>query len=394
VANKAYDQSLGFYRALWKKKVFSDAFPLEAANFYNAHDLFSYASYRYNHDNATHSEMTAADLAMLADLASVQQRYLNGNLGASALTEADVTRTIAGRTLAAKVVAQFELNMASSGSSGKLNLMFGSFEPFVAFFAISRLVDGASRDSFLPLPGPGAAMVFELFSMRGNASAYPSVDDLWVRFLYRNDSLDDTPFVEYPLFGNGNSQSRMKFADFATTMEGISVGGVGQWCRICDTTNLFCSALEGNSGNEAAPVPDGKLGRGKVTSVVAGVIGALVTVAVVGLAALLAVLVGRVKFYREGRDRSSSTFGGFRGAEKMRSDADVTYAGNGAQHERTGSWQLRDARGAAEGPIATPTEAVLRNPNRTNPRFQHSDNDDDDDISVLGHTPVAARESI
>lgn len=392
MANLAYDQSLGFYKALWAK-VFSAAFPLQAASFYNAYELYAYASYKYNHDNETQAKMSAADLSTLADLASTQQRFLNGNLGSSEPTQEDVARTIAGRTLAANVLSRFGLNMASSGSLNKLNLMFGPVEPFVAFFAVSRLINGPSGNAFVPLPGLGAAMAFELFSMRRDSSAYPSIDDLWVRFLYRNDSRDETPFIEYPLFGNGNSQSRMRLADFVAAVEGLGVTGVAQWCNVCDSTNLFCSALEENSSDGTEQSSGMNTGGKQMSGVVAGVIGAVVMAAVLALAALLAVVVGRVRFYRDGRDRRSSACGGFKGPEKMRSDVDVTYTGSGAQHERTGSWQLREGRSAGEGAVAAPAGVVLKTPDpvgfRARPREE-----EDDDTSVAGHEPVSPLESV
>lgn len=401
MVDQIYQRSLAFYRDLWGK-IFSDAFPLNATHFYNAYDLYEYASYKYNHDNKTRAEITETDLARLEVFASTQQRYLNGNPQVPGLAPGDTLRTIAGRMLAAKVLAQLRLNMQSSGSSKKLNLMFGSFEPFVAFFAVSRLANGASADDFEPLPSPGAAMVFELFSTDASSSSYPSTDDLWVRFLYRDNSLAGAPFVEYSLFGYGNSQSRIKFSDFATAMEAVSVASVAQWCNVCDSLSLFCAALaENSSGGTAPPTQAAKQRRRGVSPAVAGVIGALVTTAVLGLAAAAAALAGAVRIYRadRGPQRGATLGGGFKGAEKRASDADVAHARGGARHERTGSWELRaGSTGAGAGAgesvaTTTPAGAVVGAPERA-ASSRAARGDDDDDVSVMGHTPVTPRESV
>ncbi|KAH8907329.1 histidine acid phosphatase [Coniochaeta sp. PMI_546] len=391
-AIKVHDDTLGFYQRLWGT-IFSGAFPLSMANFFYATDLYEYAAYQYNHDNTTHSKMTSSDLAMLAFYAGLQQRDLNGNLSASGAVEGDMIRAISGRTLAAKVLERLKLNMASRGSSNKLNLLFGSFEPMIAFFALSGLVNGPSADNFEPLPNPGAAMVFELFSNGGNGS-YPAVHDLWVRFLYRNSSISGTPFVEYSLFGNGNSQSVMRYSDFASGMQAVSLDGVAAWCNVCASINLFCSGLQSNSGGSSGSTSSGTSSSGsggKIDPAVAGAIGAAVTCGLFGLLLIAAVLLGVVRFSTSGQDRRNGTLGGFKGAEKMASDNDLSYAKGGVRHERTGSWELRDgAKATEEGPETVGAGAVV-NKTRATSRTRSVD---EDDISVMGNTPVEPRQSV
>ncbi|OIW27189.1 phosphoglycerate mutase-like protein, partial [Coniochaeta ligniaria NRRL 30616] len=354
VVVEMHDQTLNFYQRLWDA-IFSSAFPLSMASFYYANDLYEYAAYQYNHDNTTHSKMTSVDLAMLALYAGIQQRDLNGNLSASGAVQGDMIRAISGRTLAAKVLAGLKLNMASRGSSNKLNLMFGSFEPMIAFFALSGLVNGPSADNFEQLPNPGAAMVFELFSNGGNGS-YPAAHDLWVRFLYRSSSIAGTPFVEYSLFGNGNSQAEMRYSDFASGMQAIALDGIAAWCNICGSINLFCSGLSSNSGGSSG-LPSTSYssgaGIGRINPVVAGVIGSAVSSGLAGLLLFALVWLGFVRFSASRRDRRLGTLGGFKGAEKMASDNDLSYAKSGARHERTDSWELRNGAKATEEGRAT-----------------------------------------
>lgn len=390
---QVHDQTLGFYQRLWDA-IFSSAFPLSMANFYYATDLYEYAAYQYNHDNTTHSKMTTVDLAMLAMYAGIQQRDLNGNLSASGAVSGDMIRAISGRTLAAKILERLKLNMASHGSSNKLNLMFGSFDPMIAFFALSGLVEGPSADNFEPLPNPGAAMVFELFSNGGDGT-YPSAADLWVRFLYRNSTIPGTPFVEYSLFGNGNSQSVMRYSDFASGMQAIALDGIAAWCNVCGSINLFCSGLESNSGassgGSSSTGGSSAGGSGKIDPAVAGVIGAAVTCAVVGLLLLAAMLLGFVRFSTSSADRRNSTLGGFKGAEKMASDNDLSYAKSGVRHERTGSWELRNGAKATDEGVSSVDAGAVVNKNIATSRTRSAE---DDDISVMGATPVEPRQSI
>ncbi|KAK3946249.1 histidine phosphatase superfamily [Diplogelasinospora grovesii] len=395
-----YQDTLPFYHALWDR-IFQKQFRMTMANFYNAYLLYDYASFQYNHDNETRALITADNLTTLAQLASSEQRYRNANLSASDVTGGNMIRTIAGRTMAAKVVALFRDNINSAGASGKMNLVFSSFEPFVAFFALASLINGPSGANFVSLPNPGAAMVFELFSIGGNESAYPSVDNLWVRFYYRNGTDSAAPFIQYSLFGNGNANSRLQFTDFVTEINSISVDSVASWCQVCDSVGaaLFCSGLLSNSAGAGDPSAVSGGGNPVVNPVIAGVIGAAVSISVIGLAILAAIVYGGVRFHRAGSPQArNSTLGGFKGAEKMASDTDIAYAKSGVRHERTGSWELHDG-GNGKGVMPTvPVQAHTTAGAAVKARdFASSSTKpiDDDAVSVMsemGQVPVKPRE--
>ncbi len=382
---QVYNRTINFYQTLWGT-FFQGTFPSSMANFFYAYELYDYAQYEYEHNPQVASLLNPSELSLLAALAETQQRDLNGNLTASGKYSGDMVRAISGRMLAAKVVEMFRESISSEGLNNKLNLMFGSFEPFIAFFALSNLVNSASAANFEALPGPGAAMVFELFSVNLNTSTYPDSTDLWVRFLYRPDTNPQTPFTEYPLFGNGNSQSRMRFPDFVNAMDAVAITSVAGWCDICDSINLFCGSLEGSGYYGSSPSGSGSSGSGIVPAV-AGVIGAVVTLAVIGLAAVAAVVLGHIRFYRADRQQRASSLGGFKGAEKMASDTDLAVSKGGGRHERIGSWELRgdpDEAGvvAAVGAVLDKDTAV-----------SGMKNIDDDAISDLGVPPTRPRES-
>ncbi|KAH8899727.1 phosphoglycerate mutase-like protein [Thozetella sp. PMI_491] len=387
-----YQNTLNFYQTLWAK-FFSEnvKFPSTRASFWNAYELWDWAAYQYRHDNATQNYLTAEELAWLGEYASLQQQDMNGNLSASGLVPGDMIRAIAGRTLATRVRDLLLNNIANNGTESKLNLLFSSYEPFIAFFALSRLISGPSGAVFEPLPNPGAAMVFELFSIGNDSSVYPDERDLWVRFLYRNGTDPSVPLVAYSLFGNGVSQMNMQFNQFAADMAGIGIGSIANWCSTCQGVNLFCTGLQSTgSSNPTGGVV--YVQSGQLSPAVSGIIGAALTIFLVGLVLLARRVLA-------GKKAQISSVGGFKGAEKMASDTDIAYAKSGVRHERVGSWELRGGGSTGAGSsskdveegittVAVPVASVTK----TTDDFSRKH--DDDAMSYLGHKPVEPREEV
>lgn len=334
--------------------------PIDILNYGNAWDLYDYALFEYNHNSTifNNSDFTAADLEILYSLASAQQLKFNTPSGGTTI------QAMAGRTLASKVLEQFSHNIDSSGSADKLTLLFGSFEPFLAFFSLSDLATGPSAGSFNSLPLHGSTMTFELFSMHatppanGNLSApFPDISDLQVRFLYRNGTAESDTLIEYALFGNGN-EAEMTWTDFVYGMGEFSLNDLVDWCIECNTASLFCEALEDNQiTNSSSSSSNGKSsGTSGITPVVGGVIGAAVTTALMIILAAALLLFGFRLEQRErnakGGDlgvlkRSGSGNGGFKGAERLESDTDLRLKGGAGatvvRHERVGSWELNES---------------------------------------------------
>ena len=120
---------------------------------------------------------------------------------------------------------------------------------------------------------------------------------------------------------------------------------------------------------------------------------------VVGAFALLAMV-----FWRRKDGKRNSTLRGFKGAEKMASDTDVTYAKSGTRQERIGSWELRgggdDGPTAVTAAAASPAAADVEEgdtsgaaPTKVTSHFG-LERIDDDAMSDVGHKPVEPRESI
>ncbi|KAI1656560.1 phosphoglycerate mutase-like protein [Daldinia decipiens] len=388
VAQNMYNATSFFYERTWEE-VFPNTIPDSMLNFDYAYDLYDYAQYAYDHDKAVRDSLNEDRLAILRDLASKQQFNLNGDLSVSGSQEGDMIRAIGGRTLAAKVVTQLRTHMNSAGSTDKMTLMFGSFEPLLAFFSLADLINVSGM--FSQIPDPGAAIVFELFTTDENVE-YPREDNSWVRFLYRNGSGRDVPLTEYPLFGRGNSETRMTWTDFQTAMDKFAIWELSDWCNVCSSVALFCSALSQSSGSLDEPSSSSngvnQNNNASLSPTVAGVIGALTTLAVLGLAGVTAFVFGGIRIRRrdssEDASRRRSSLGGFKGAEKMASDHDVSVAKNGARHERVGSWELGAPSGI--GNIATPAPVAV--PGSGSFGVSRRNVKDDDEDSLLGASPV------
>lgn len=320
-------------------------------NFDNAYALWEYASYQSIHNTTfqTPSLLSVSDLPTLFNLASEQQwAYLTPQVNST-------VQSVAGATLASKVLQQFEHNIASAGIADKMTLLFGTFEPMLSFFSLSSLSEGPSASRFNSLPMHGSILTFELFSYASSSAIenflvpYPDSSDLYVRFLFRNGTDESEDLVSYPLFHRGNSEADMSWSDFVDGMAEFSLDDVSDWCAACQTATLFCEAI---ADDLQTSTPSSSKSSGGIAPTIAGVIGATVTIAVCLLVGALLMLIGfRVEFVpRKDRKGEAATGaavlgGGFKGREKLASDTDLTLKGGaGIRHERVGSWELNDAK--------------------------------------------------
>jgi hypothetical protein len=187
-------------------------------------------------------------------------------------------------------------NIGSAGKNDKLSVLFGSISPFLSFASLAGL--GDHEDGFRSLPQDASVMIFELFSNVTDSTDMPSIDDLWVRFLFRNGSDIDAPMIAYPLFRRGNTQTDMQWVDFVNEMKGIQVEDVGAWCKMCNSSSVLCDRSS-DDDTISNSHPKG------LTPLIAGVIGYAVAVAVLMISLLAAVLfrVLRLRYNR----RSSLT---------------------------------------------------------------------------------------
>ncbi|KAK8095047.1 Histidine acid phosphatase [Apiospora hydei] len=425
IIRRNHDESRELYGKLSNSSVLAGTEPFQPrrASFDHAYELWDYAAYQYSHNATVRDALGAETLGRLGQLASDQQFDYNGNLSASGLQKGDMIRAIAGRTLAGRVLAQLRSQIAGEYPQ-KLTLMVGSFEPMLAFFAYLTAHPHCGSGT---IPEPGSAMVFELFSVSSssdndnsgndNSSShgdsdsssiskrqqqYPTEDDLWVRFLYRSgtNASSEPSLTEYPLFGRGNSQSSMKWQAFHDAVSDIAVAGLSDWCRLCSAPTLYCMAAEannndgygGSSPSSSWPSTFGGSFRRRMSPTLAGVIGALVTLAAVALAGIAAFVIGGLRVRRRRNERRDAAVqrsnslggGGFKGAEKMASDRDLAVARGGGRHERVGSWEM--------GAPATPPNVARRGEAAFGAMVVREL--DDDGVSILEEEPVKPRETV
>lgn len=352
-----------FYNSL-KANILEGIFIDGSIGYYDAYAIWEYLNYVSLHNVTASQYVTDEVLAQARGLADEWVYNLYGDLSALSLTGQSGIRAIAGSTFANKVIQLFETNIDTEGQYGKMNLLFGSYETMASFASLAQLAS-SSQPQFGGLPDTGSTMVFELFSLYVEQDGiYPDRSNMYVRFLFQNGT--DGELIGYPLFGRPNSEIIMSLDDFETGMESIQTVSIENWCSTCNSYSIFCPAFD-DDGTEDTPSGSGILspsGKHSLSPVVAGVIGAVIALALVGLIlAILVVFVG-VRCFR--RNRRRSELGGFKGAEKLASDQDLTIPKSAAGatvaaveaapprgHERVGSWELHDQAKNEEAQLPT-----------------------------------------
>lgn len=346
-ATQAKTESQAFYDGI-ESNILNDAFPGQNISFDYAYLVFDYLNYEKIHDEKISQKLTEADLAQARDLANRQVRGWNGYSSDGGSASKISIQTIAGQTLAAQIVGLLLNNLQSKGIAGKLNLLFGSFEPIVEFSVLTGLA--MEKRELSEIPDPGSSMVFEMFSKTHDENEDPSSADLYVRFFFRNGTGSSSQLVAYPLFGTSDTLN-LSFGEFMENMQNLSISSTADWCSMCQSDGSFCAAY---SNLEAGG--DGTIAVNRITTnrgmkpVLAGVIGAIVTLAAASIILALFMLFGGVRFHRA-RAQRRSKLGGFKAGQKLASDQDVPdsdqKSGPGTiipakVDDRVNSWELRD----------------------------------------------------
>ena len=222
-------------------------------------------------------------IQQLSGLANVHEFNL-------AYNASDPVRAIAGATLAAQIVQALNTTVTKNGST-PLNVQFGAYNSFQSFFGLANLT--AVSPDFTGIPDYASTITFELFTPAA-PSPFPAADDLYVRFLWHNGttSNDSTP-TPFPLFGQQNTT--LSWSDFANGMNKFAIGNQSQWCAACGNTTGVCagptSTGPASGGASSSPAPE-KGGNG-ISTAVGGVIGAMVTLAVIlGVEGLIMLVAG------------------------------------------------------------------------------------------------------
>lgn len=335
-----------FYHRIQSKISTGDSAPREIS-FDMAYYVFDYINYGYVYDKDIHQNITTTDLAQARDLANQQVRAFNGYSTSQGSETEKSVQTIAGQSLATEIVRLLWSNFESGGVESKLNLLFGSYEPIIAFSVLSGLA--RVKKELADIPNPGSSMVLEMFTdaHRENGD-YPSETDLRIRFLFRNGTDPSADLVLYPLFDHAGA-ANMTFDEFLSDMQNISISSPEDWCTQCDSKLPFCAVSADETGGGTEPLspslsPDHKA----IGPAVAGVIGAIVALAAASILFALLILIGGVRFHRD-RSQRRCGLGRFRAGQKLTSDQNVPASKNedrdaaiGEREDRVNSWELRE----------------------------------------------------
>lgn len=254
-----------------------------ATNTYkNAYTIYDYVHVSEIHNASWPSKSLLTDSVLLQLQSLANQHEFN-----LAYNVSDPIRAIAGSTLAAQIVQNLNATLTSR-SSLKLNVQFGAYASFLSFFGLAQLP--AANVNFTGIVDYASAMVFELVTNATvSSSSYPATADIGVRFFFSNGSAaaSGNGLSAYPLFGQ--SSAVISWSDFTTQMGKIAIGDQATWCSKCGVSDGSCASyttISSSSSGSAGAVSN--TGGSGISTVVAGVIGAMVTLAVVlGLEAIL-----------------------------------------------------------------------------------------------------------
>jgi hypothetical protein len=184
------------------------------------------------------------------------------------------------------------LNTTINGHSKlPFSIQFGAYASFLSFFGLSQLPSASSN--FTGIVNYASSMAFELITNATvSATSYPSTSDISVRFLFTNGSAAETPLTAYPLFGQ--SEEVLGWGRFVDEMGKFAVGDQETWCTKCGNTTGVCASADATTTTSSTTgvSTSGSSGSG-MSRAVAGVIGAMVTLAVIlGVEGLVMALAG------------------------------------------------------------------------------------------------------
>ncbi|KAF7718217.1 Uncharacterized protein PECH_006171 [Penicillium ucsense] len=276
-----------FYQSL--SPLINSTFSPSQMSFKNAYSIFDYLNVGRIHNSSAEASANQATYDQLLQLANNQQYNL-------AYNASDPVRAIAGAVLAGEILSSFNETIASGGKS-KLAISFGSYGTFLSFFGLVQL-PAASVD-FTGLPDYASSMAFELVT-NATGTGMPAQDELSVRFMFHNGTLTEgaQPTV-WPLFGQ--TKDLLSWSDFKSGLEKVAVSSDAQWCDLCGNTDGKCASSTTSSAQATTTSSPSSNGMSRA---VAGVVGAMVTLAVIlGLEALF-FLVGGFRISRRNKNRA------------------------------------------------------------------------------------------
>ncbi|KAJ9663816.1 hypothetical protein H2198_000576 [Neophaeococcomyces mojaviensis] len=232
-----------------------------------------------------------------------------------AYNNSEPIRAITGSIIAAEVIEGLNTTITSKGKS-KLNVQFGAYAGMLSFFGLANLTN--VNNDFYGVPDYASTLTWELVTNATvTSTSWPSNDQIYVRFLFHNGTTSNTSQpVEYPLFNS--NRSPLPWTDFVNGMNKFAISDQRSWCNACGNSTGVCSEAyltangDGSSSSNTAngsPAPSSTSGSGGISKAVAGVIGAMVTLAVILLIEGAIVLLGGFRLVSKKRLTGSQSSG-------------------------------------------------------------------------------------
>ena len=274
----------GFYESL--SPMINATFTPSQTTFKNAYTIFDLLNV------ASINNRTFPSANLLTDDVLFQLRTLaDTHEWSLAFNASDPIRAITGATLAGQVVEALNTTITAKGKS-KMNIQFGAYASFQSFFGLAQLTKANS--DFYGVPDYASTMTWELVT-NASAQPFPSADDISVRFLFHNHTTSNTSEpIAYPLFGQ--SQALLSWNDFVTGMNKFAIAGQKAWCTACGNSTGSCAIASTTTSSAPGQMPSSsKSNPGGISNAVAGVIGAMVTLAVILGAEILVLLIGGLR---------------------------------------------------------------------------------------------------
>jgi hypothetical protein len=183
-------------------------------------------------------------------------------------------RAIAGMQLAGEILEYMNSTITSKGAK-KLGIQFGAYATALSLFGLLDLPKASS--DFTGVIDYASSLVFELVTDADVSSGFPATSDLSVRFLFHNGTASNTSEpTAYPLFGG--SADTVSWDDFQANLSKFAVSNSEQWCTKCGNSTGTCAAYASNGGSASTQQKSSNNG---ISPAIGGVIGAMVTLAVV-----------------------------------------------------------------------------------------------------------------
>ncbi|TVY92256.1 Lysosomal acid phosphatase [Lachnellula willkommii] len=278
-----------FYSPEYMQKLNSTAdfyksvLPVINGTFTTATDTFknAYTVYDLIHVSQIHNKTIQSSSLLTSDTVFQLQTLADNHEFNLAYNASDQIRAIAGSTLAAQIVQQ--LNTTITGKSKvPVGIQFGAYGSFLSFFGLAQLPKVS--ENFTGIVDYASSMAFELVTNATvNNTSYPSTDQISIRFLFSNGTASENPLAAYPLFGQ--AETVISWPTFVDEMNKFAIGDQATWCQQCGNSTGVCASTTSSSSSASA--------SGGISKAVAGVIGAMVTLAVIlGLEALVMLLGG------------------------------------------------------------------------------------------------------